>query len=120
MNQGKTALAQWLQFVPFNHFAYLVDFYQANKEEKTFLADAAERRDYRLFEALGQRLIAAVFALYGDEDLGLGFKGPVFAMDSTTINLCQSLSPWTHFRQTSNGSSRTWPSRISLATRSMP
>ena len=67
---------------------------------RSTLADAAERRDYRLFEALGQRLITAALALYGDEDIGLGLKGPVFAMDSTTIDLCLSLFPWADFRQT--------------------
>ena len=60
---------------------------------RSTLADAAERRDYRLFDALGQRLIVIALALYGDEDLGLGLKGPVFAMDSTTIDLCLSLLP---------------------------
>ena len=35
---------------------------------RSTLADAAERRDYRLFEAIGQRLIAAALALFGDED----------------------------------------------------
>lgn len=63
---------------------------------RSTLADAAERRDYRLFEALGQRLIVIALALYGDEDIGLGLKGPVFAMDSTTIDLCLSLFPWAH------------------------
>jgi hypothetical protein len=67
---------------------------------RSTLADAAERRDYRLFEALGQRLIVIALALYGNEDLGLGLKGPVFAMDSTTLDLCLSLFPWAHFRQT--------------------
>lgn len=43
------------------------------------LVDAAERGDYRLFEALGQRLIVITLAPYGDEDLGLRLKGPVFA-----------------------------------------
>lgn len=67
---------------------------------RSTLADAAERRDWRLFEALGQRLIEQALALYGDEDLGLGLKGPVFAMDSTTIDLCLTLFPWAHFRRT--------------------
>lgn len=67
---------------------------------RSTLADAAERRDYRLFEALGQRLIVMALALYGDEDIGLGLKGPVYAMDSTTIDLCLSLFPWADFRQT--------------------
>jgi hypothetical protein len=100
MNQGKTVFAQLLQFVPFSYFEHLADVYQANKGVKTSLAVVAERRDYRLFEALGQRLTVAALALYGDEDLGLGLKGPVFAMDSTTIDLCLSLFPWAHFRQT--------------------
>ena len=67
---------------------------------RSTLADAAERRDYRLFEALGQRLIVIALALYKDEDIGLGLKGPVYAMDSTTIDLCLSLFPWADFRQT--------------------
>lgn len=67
---------------------------------RSTLADAAERRDYRLFEALGQRLIVIALALYGDDDIGLGLKGPVYAMDSTTIDLCLSLFPWADFRQT--------------------
>ena len=67
---------------------------------RSTLADAAERRDYRLFEALGQRLIVMALALYGNEDIGLGLKGPVYAMDSTTIDLCLSLFPWADFRQT--------------------
>ena len=64
------------------------------------LADANERRDYRLFEALGQRLIASALTLYEDADLGLGLSGPVYALDSTTIDLCLSLFPWADFRQT--------------------
>ena len=67
---------------------------------RSTLADANERRDYRLFEDLGQRLIASALALYEDADLGLGLKGPVYALDSTTIDLCLSLFPWADFRQT--------------------
>ena len=67
---------------------------------RSTLADANERRDHRLFEALGQRLIVIALALYGDEDIGLGLKGPLYAMDSTTIDLCLSLFPWADFRQT--------------------
>ena len=67
---------------------------------RSTLADANERRDYRLFEDLGQRLIASALTLYEDADLGLGLKGPVYALDSTTIDLCLSLFPWADFRQT--------------------
>ena len=67
---------------------------------RSTLADANERRDYRLFESLGQRLIASALTLYEDADLGLGLSGPVYALDSTTIDLCLSLFPWADFRQT--------------------
>ena len=67
---------------------------------RSTLADANERRDYRLFEALGQRLIASALTFYEDADLGLGLSGPVYALDSTTIDLCLSLFPWADFRQT--------------------
>lgn len=67
---------------------------------RSTLADANERRDYRLFEDLGQRLIASALTLYEDADLGLGLGGPVYALDSTTIDLCLSLFPWADFRQT--------------------
>jgi hypothetical protein len=67
---------------------------------KSTLADANERRDWRLFEALGQRLITIALELYRDEDIGLGLKAPLYAMDSTTIDLCLSLFPWADFRST--------------------
>lgn len=67
---------------------------------RSTLADAAERRNYRLFEALGQRQIVIAWARYGDEDIGLGLMEPVFAMDSTTLDRCLALFPWAHFRQT--------------------
>ncbi len=50
--------------------------------------------------ALARRLIVSALALYGDEDLGSGLRGPAFAMDSTTIDSCLSPFPWAHFRQT--------------------
>ena len=67
---------------------------------KSTLADANERRDWRMFEALGQRLITIALELYRDEDIGLGLKAPLYAMDSTTIDLCFSLFPWADFRST--------------------
>jgi len=65
---------------------------------RSTLAEAAERRDYRLFEGLAERLITSALALYADEDTGLGIKAPIYAMDSTTIDLCLNLFPWAHFR----------------------
>lgn len=71
-----------------------------NRVSRATLADASERRDWRLFEALGQRLIAVALELYRDEDIGLGLKEPLYAMDSTVIDLCLTLFPWADFRAT--------------------
>ena len=62
------------------------------------LADANERRDWRIYAELAQRLIAQARKLYADEDLGLDLTNTVYALDSTTIALCLSLFPWAHFR----------------------
>ena len=70
---------------------------------RSTLADANERRDCALFEALGQRLTEMALALYQDQDIGLGLKEPLYAMDSSTIDLCLSLFPWADFRSTKAG-----------------
>jgi transposase len=71
-----------------------------NALSKSTLADAAERRDWRLFEALGHRLIKNALALFKADSYVLGLTDPLYAMDSTTIDLCLSLFPWAHFRTT--------------------
>lgn len=71
-----------------------------NRVTRSTLADANERRSCELFESLGQRLIAIATALYKDQDIGLGLKEPLYAMDSTTIDLCLKLFPWADFRST--------------------
>jgi hypothetical protein len=70
---------------------------------RSTLADANERRDSQLFEALGQRLVEIALTLYKDHDIGLGLKEPLYAMDSTTIDLCLKLFPWADFRSTKAG-----------------
>lgn len=67
---------------------------------RSTLADANERRTCELFEALGQRLIETAVTLHKDSDIGLGLKEPLYAMDSTTIDLCLKLFPWADFRST--------------------
>jgi Transposase DDE domain/Domain of unknown function (DUF4372) len=67
---------------------------------RSTIADAAQRRDWRLFEALGQRLIADSLALYKDQPIALGLNEPLYAMDSTTIDLCLKLFPWALFGST--------------------
>lgn len=70
------------------------------KLSRSTLADATERRDWRLFEALGQRLITQALALHSNDSLALGLKEPLYAMDSTVIDLCLSLFAWADFKST--------------------
>ena len=63
------------------------------------MADANERRDWRIFAEFAQRLIAQARKLYAEEDLGLDLSNTVYALDSTTIDLCLSLFPWAPFRR---------------------
>jgi transposase len=67
---------------------------------RSTLADANETRDWRIYAELAQRLIAQARKLYADDDLGLELTNTVYALDSSTIDLCLSLFPWAHFRST--------------------
>jgi hypothetical protein len=67
---------------------------------RSTLADANERRDWRIFQDFGQVLIGAAQRMYEDEPLAIELKQPLFAFDSTTIDLCLSLFPWAEFRTT--------------------
>jgi hypothetical protein len=67
---------------------------------RTTLADANERRDWHIFEDFGQALIGVAQKLYRDEPLAIELKQPLFAFDSSTIDLCLSLFPWAEFRST--------------------
>ena len=67
---------------------------------RSTLADANESRDWRIYADLAQRLIAQARKLYANEDLGLDLDNTVYALDSTTIDLCLSVFPWAHFRTT--------------------
>src|SRR5260221_4528212 len=67
---------------------------------RSTLADANEGRDWRIHAELAQRLIAQARKLYAGEDLGLDLANTVYALDSTTIDLCLAVFPWVHFRAT--------------------
>jgi len=67
---------------------------------RSTLADANEHRDWHIYADFAQRLIAQARRLYADEDLGLELSNTVYALDSTTIDLCLSLFPWAPFRST--------------------
>jgi hypothetical protein len=64
------------------------------------LADANSSRDWRIYADLAQGLIARARKLYAQESLGLELEQTVYALDSTTIDLCLSLFPWARFRST--------------------
>ena len=67
---------------------------------RTTLADANERRDYRIFQDFGHVLIGIAQGLYQDDPLAIELKQPLYAFDSTTLDLCLSLFPWAEFRRT--------------------
>ena len=67
---------------------------------RSTLADANESRDWRIYAEFAQRLIARARKLYAQEDLGLELTNTVYALDSTTIDLCLSVFPWALFRST--------------------
>ena len=67
---------------------------------RSTLADANEARDWRIYAELAQRLIVQARRLYVDEDLGFDLANTVYALDSTTIDLCLAVFPWAHFRTT--------------------
>jgi transposase len=67
---------------------------------RSTLADANETRDWRIYAEFAQRLIDQARKLYAGDSLGLELTNTVYALDSTTIDLCLSLFPWAHFRST--------------------
>lgn len=67
---------------------------------KSNLARANERRDWRIYADLAQILISKARILYADDpDFSLDLKNTIYALDSTTIDLCLSLFPWAKFRK---------------------
>ena len=66
---------------------------------KSTLADANEKRDWRIYADLAQGLIAQARRLYANEPLGIELENTVYALDSTLIDLCLSLFPWAHYQQ---------------------
>jgi len=67
--------------------------------KKSTLGDANELRDWRIYADFAQSLIQIARPLYADSDLGLDLQGTVYALDSTTIDLCLALFPWARFRR---------------------
>jgi len=67
---------------------------------RSTLADANENRDWRIYADFAQILISIAKDLYAKDDFGINLQAEVYALDSTTIDLCLSLFPWARFRKT--------------------
>lgn len=67
---------------------------------RSTLADANEKRDFRIYRDFAHALIPIATKLYGDEELPFDIQNELYALDSTTIDLCLSLFPWARFRKT--------------------
>jgi hypothetical protein len=70
------------------------------KVSRSTLADANEVRDWRIYSDFAQILIHEARRLYAEDDFGLELDETVYALDSSTIDLCLSLFPWARFRKT--------------------
>jgi len=69
------------------------------KVSRSTLAKANENRSWRIYADFALILINNARQLYIKDDFGLELKNTVYALDSTTIDLCLSLFPWAHFRK---------------------
>ena len=70
-----------------------------SRVSKSTLADANENRDWRIYADFAQVLIHIARGLYAKEEFGIELDQTVYALDSTTIDLCLSLFPWAKFRK---------------------
>lgn len=66
---------------------------------RSTLADANEKRDWRIFWDFAHVLIEQATQLYANEPFGAELDQAACALDSTTIDLCLSLFPWAKFRR---------------------
>jgi hypothetical protein len=66
---------------------------------RSTLADANDSHDWRIYADFAQVLIATARPLYAAEPMGVDLEQSLYALDSTTIDLCLSLFPWARFRR---------------------
>ena len=69
------------------------------KISRSTLADANEKRDWRIYRDFAQILIRHARKLYADDDFGVQLDETVYALDATIIDLCLSVFPWAKFRK---------------------
>ena len=73
------------------------------KVSRSTLADANNSRDWRIYADFAQTLIHQARNLYLNDDFGIELDNTVYALDSTTIELCLSLFPWAQYSLTQAG-----------------
>jgi hypothetical protein len=66
---------------------------------RSTVADANESRDWRIYADFAQVLIGIARPLYAHDPIGVDLEHSLYALDSTTIDLCLSLFPWARFRR---------------------
>jgi hypothetical protein len=66
---------------------------------RSTLADANETHDWRIFADFAQHLIGIARPLHVEDPIGVDLDHTLYALDSTTIDLCLSLFPWARFRK---------------------
>ena len=70
-----------------------------SKIPRSTLADANETHDWRIFADFAKHLIGVARPLHAEDPIGVELDHSLYALDSTTIDLCLSLFPWAKFRQ---------------------
>ena len=65
-----------------------------SKVSKSTLADANEKRDWRIYRDFAKILIDEARRLFAGEDFGLQLQETIYALDATIIDLCLSVFPW--------------------------
>jgi hypothetical protein len=110
MNEGKSIFSQLIKFLPDREFSRCVARYDGDQYtkklycfgssvERSTLADANENRDWRIFADFAQVLIRTAITLYANDATGIADVRDLYALDSTTIDLCLALFPWARFRK---------------------
>jgi len=70
-----------------------------SRVSRSTLAEANEKRDWRIYADFAQVLIGIARELYANDDFGVELDETVYALDSSTIDLCLALFPWARFRK---------------------
>src|ERR1039458_5467669 len=119
MHTGRFVFAELIAHLPHKEFQKCVTRYDGDHHRRSFscwdqylamafaqftyreslLADANEEHDWRIFADFAHYLIGVARPLHAEDPIGLELDHDLYALDSTTIDLCLSLFPWAKFRK---------------------